>query len=978
MDTANTTLDDAAQYWLATREDVWIGYYALLLATLAMPVLLLRRYSHPLANPLVIALCAGGWAISVAMIALCPIDLSGTFHQRCLRTQLEWAGQLELRANETYSWRLEPAESGEYAEQQIYVALLPWSAAQPLVPDAFAAVQKVPYKTCTDEDVCPSWTPAPTEVLSTATLSAGRVYQLQMSTAPSASEFLLRVEQSGRYVLVTEHMPYKFISMSDGDGGELAHPERLREVLAVCSQTQQHRCVERGKYVEFSSTPELNPSCLDTEQVHRHTMQRALRVCYWTLFFLGWFGVPFAQGILWSSEFTLKERAQYSLRFNSQYYFVYALVGVSVVIALAIKLGSWNIYVVKAFGQAFSNTIGLFLCMLFLGYGLVEFPRNLWLQANYRLFLRQCEGRASSTKQGLEMREKEYEDTLTDLALFEALLQDVNTARSCFGHPAVAQDLHDKLQQVQVLSRLLEVANDRVAGVVSDEEPDVHDGQEPPPTPAKPSDAGGSSVGSTWSDLTSSVKKKIISSRDDKFKAITDKFKSIRQDVGDLSDEDILKAIVEIHGMVRQRLVNLNKAKCKWAQLVDDALEMQDNIQNMDDRHQREWRFVSDLHTELQYVWLEELRCRCMFIWRVFLKPPLLKVAAVLGSFLSVAVLVGAASTMAYSLSLEYLGTGDAYHLSPVHFLISIPDGALLRNLVRYICIVYYSFCCIYSLFKLKIPGFYELYVGATDEYTITLNTMLLMRIVPPMLWFFYGLVYEAAQIQTDTMKAWQERHPEQPAILGDNRLQGITSEFAVVMSYINVVPLLGPHFLLYVPPILITWSWLTYKNSMSRLLDCLSACRDMMCPCKRCKRERQSIDNRTDWKRVTEELHLEEEAGHSTEHVAGRRLLETERRLRARARSHPTGGSSSSLSGTRLTGKASTNNRAAVERTKLLDSAPGASDSAQGDDASDDGDSSEELLEREHKWHKRLEARRAEKNRTASIDRPLTGAAVP
>jgi hypothetical protein len=90
-----------------------------------------------------------------------------------------------------------------------------------------------------------------------------------------------------------------------------------------------------------------------------------------------------------SSEFTLRERARFSLRFNGQYYFVYMLVGISVVIALAIKLGSWDIYVVKAFGQAFSNTIGLFLCMIFLGYGLVELPRSLWRQANYLAFLRQ-------------------------------------------------------------------------------------------------------------------------------------------------------------------------------------------------------------------------------------------------------------------------------------------------------------------------------------------------------------------------------------------------------------------------------------------------------------------------------------------------------------------------------------------------------------------------------------------------------------
>ena len=179
-----------------------------------------------------------------------------------------------------------------------------------------------------------------------------------MATAPASSTFQFQVAVPGSYALMTEHMPYKFIALGDepGDAG-LAHPEQLRQVLRD----------EDGLYVDFRSTPELNEHCLDTEQVHRHTMQTALRFCYWTLFFLGWMGVPFVQGILMSSEFSLRERARYSIQFNSTYYFVYILVGISVVIALAIKLGSWDIYVVKAFGQAFSNTIGLFLCMVFLG-----------------------------------------------------------------------------------------------------------------------------------------------------------------------------------------------------------------------------------------------------------------------------------------------------------------------------------------------------------------------------------------------------------------------------------------------------------------------------------------------------------------------------------------------------------------------------------------------------------------------------------
>jgi len=120
---------------------------------------------------------------------------------------------------------------------------------------------------------------------------------------------------------------------------------------------------------------------------------------------------------------------------------------------------------------------------------------------------------------------------------------------------------------------------------------------------------------------------------------------------------------------------------------------------------------------------------------------PLLKVAAVLGAVLSVITLVSAASTMPYAISLSMCTESQcaAWHFSPAHLLIGIPDRAMVRNLLRFICISYYSLCCIYSLFRLKIASVYELYKGATDEYTITLNTMLLMRLVPPMLWFFYG-----------------------------------------------------------------------------------------------------------------------------------------------------------------------------------------------------------------------------------------------
>ena len=158
-------------------------------------------------------------------------------------------------------------------------------------------------------------------------------------------------------------MPYEFIALEEDDASAIANPEQLQQVLQD----------DAGRYLDFSAA--LNEDCLDTEQVHRQTMQSVLRVCYWSLFFLGWVGVPFVQGILLSSEFSLRcaplqreataarplaqpadcgdwaprrrERAQSSLRFNGIYYFVYMLVAIPIVVALAFRLNSFDIYVLK-------------------------------------------------------------------------------------------------------------------------------------------------------------------------------------------------------------------------------------------------------------------------------------------------------------------------------------------------------------------------------------------------------------------------------------------------------------------------------------------------------------------------------------------------------------------------------------------------------------------------------------------------------
>jgi len=78
----------------------------------------------------------------------------------------------------------------------------------------------------------------------------------------------------------------------------------------------------------------------------------------------------------------------------------------------------------QAFGQAAANTVGLFLCMLFLGYGLVELPRTLWRRANYEAFLRRCKGLAVSSKENVDKCQSELDKAVANVHLCDALMRD--------------------------------------------------------------------------------------------------------------------------------------------------------------------------------------------------------------------------------------------------------------------------------------------------------------------------------------------------------------------------------------------------------------------------------------------------------------------------------------------------------------------------------------------------------------------------
>ena len=113
------------------------------------------------------------------------------------------------------------------------------------------------------------------------------------------------------------------------------------------------------------------------------------RVVYWTSQLLTWFILPLMQSFTQAGEFTVWGKLKSALWDNLIYYASLMFIAVILIIYIALQpnqMGlTWDR--TKAIAAAASNTSGLFVLVLMLGYGLVEVPRNLWLssQRGYQL-----------------------------------------------------------------------------------------------------------------------------------------------------------------------------------------------------------------------------------------------------------------------------------------------------------------------------------------------------------------------------------------------------------------------------------------------------------------------------------------------------------------------------------------------------------------------------------------------------------------
>lgn len=152
------------------------------------------------------------------------------------------------------------------------------------------------------------------------------------------------------------------------------------------SSTAFRQCVEDNisqNYLNLSDIANTTVSPIPCKEpwsnVPADVFPNLWRIVYWSSQCLTWLVMPMMQSYIKAGDFTVRGKLKSALIDNAIYYGSYLFICGILLIYLALKPGiHLDGQQIKAIASSASNTWGLFLLVLLLGYALVEIPRNLW------------------------------------------------------------------------------------------------------------------------------------------------------------------------------------------------------------------------------------------------------------------------------------------------------------------------------------------------------------------------------------------------------------------------------------------------------------------------------------------------------------------------------------------------------------------------------------------------------------------------
>lgn len=139
-------------------------------------------------------------------------------------------------------------------------------------------------------------------------------------------------------------------------------------------------------------------------------------VVYWSSQFLTWLLLPLMQSYSTAGDFTVSGKIKTALIENAIYYGTYLLIFGICLIYVAVRP---DLHIdgekLKIIGITASNTWGLFLLVLLLGYGLVEVPRTVWNSSKHGYMLGRTQFKISKLSTEKTEAEENLEDVLEEI-----------------------------------------------------------------------------------------------------------------------------------------------------------------------------------------------------------------------------------------------------------------------------------------------------------------------------------------------------------------------------------------------------------------------------------------------------------------------------------------------------------------------------------------------------------------------------------
>ncbi|XP_011185925.1 LMBR1 domain-containing protein 2 homolog [Zeugodacus cucurbitae] len=210
------------------------------------------------------------------------------------------------------------------------------------------------------------------------------------------------------------------------------------------TNTLYRQCLQEHNDIGMSTTPAVfNQSQVEIESVAYSHCQapwgmipddmfpNLWRIIYWSSQFLTWLIMPLMQSYLKAGDFTIKGKLKSALVENAIYYSSYLFICGILLIYIAAKGVSLDWQKLKAIASSSSNTWGLFLLVLLLGYALVEVPRSLWNNAMTGFTLQYAYFKLAKLSSSKAEAEENVDDVLESLQGINRAIPNDHELRPC-------------------------------------------------------------------------------------------------------------------------------------------------------------------------------------------------------------------------------------------------------------------------------------------------------------------------------------------------------------------------------------------------------------------------------------------------------------------------------------------------------------------------------------------------------------------